>query len=448
MSTLVFVDPEISTQVDRAQSSRVPIPLPDDPYVAVRQARLVDTTLEPEEAPSEAEELQTDSSPSSAFSDSTAPLSPNHPLTHVSPTPTTTFASFHHRTARMTVRAQPVMSPGHLARVIKVMALSDSAFCKRYRSSYKTPSSSSSLAFPKQKRYQGTSEIILDTDSEEDEIEEEDTNEDEGHWLDDEGYRLDDGGHRLDDEDQSLGDQGRSLDEEGLGLEGSEEEAVPKGQQRAALVVETVVGKPLELGYVALRRRELAVEEDRVYSTFEVGQGSGSVPDPERPEKVSALRQPTLTTWIDLEDDIAYIDVPIYPPSAPPAQTPPSPEWASGSLPVSPALSAVLSPIPSPMISLTVPSPIVSPVATLTSTIFVDEDRFIEVGAQLESHRSILHDHTQRLDTMSPTLFAGIDKDVRDLYIRSGVHATLQHELQKMRGRVTALEQERDHREW
>ncbi|GJV21299.1 hypothetical protein Tco_1370319 [Tanacetum coccineum] len=100
------------------------------------------------------------------------------------------------------------------------------------------------------------------------------------------------------------------------------------------------------------------------------------------------------------------------------------------------------------MISLTVPSPIVSPVATLTSTIFVDEDRFIEVGAQLESHRSILHDHTQRLDTMSPTLFAGIDKDVRDLYIRSGVHATLQHELQKMRGRVTALEQERDHREW
>ncbi|GJS47146.1 hypothetical protein Tco_0597267 [Tanacetum coccineum] len=323
---------------------------------------------------------RTDSSPSSAFLDSTAPLSPNHPLTHVSPTPTTTFASFHRKTARMTVHAQPVMSPGHSARVIEVMAFSDSAFRKRYRSSYETPSSLSSPAFPKQKRYRGTFEIILDTDSEEDDIGEEDTNKDEGHGLDDEGHGLDDKGHRLDDEDHSLGDKGRSLDEEGLGLEGSEEEVVPKGQQQAASVIETVVG-----------------------------QGSRSVPDPERPERVLALRQPTLTTWIDPEDGITYIAVPVYLPSAPPAQTPPSPEWSSSSLPISPAPSAVLSPIPSPMISLTVPSPIVSPVSTLTATIFVNEDQFIKVGAQLEPHGSILHDHTQHLDTMLPTLFAGID---------------------------------------
>nr|GEV32220.1 hypothetical protein [Tanacetum cinerariifolium] len=58
ISTQMFVDPEISTQADEAQGSRVPVPLPDDPYVAVRQARLVDTVSEPEEAPFEAEELQ------------------------------------------------------------------------------------------------------------------------------------------------------------------------------------------------------------------------------------------------------------------------------------------------------------------------------------------------------------------------------------------------------
>ncbi|GJV66247.1 UDP-glucose 4-epimerase GEPI48 [Tanacetum coccineum] len=92
-------------------------------------------------------------------------------------------------------------------------------------------------------------------------------------------------------------DEGRSLDEDGLGLEGSEKEAVPEGQQSHTL------------------------------------------------------------------------------------QTLPSPEWSSGSLPISPAPSAVSPPIPSPMISLTVPSPIASPVATLTATISIDEDQFIEVGA-------------------------------------------------------------------
>ncbi|GKB66147.1 hypothetical protein Tco_0927559 [Tanacetum coccineum] len=48
MSTLVFVDPESSTQADRAQSSRVPVPLPDDPYEAIRQAYLDGTDTESE----------------------------------------------------------------------------------------------------------------------------------------------------------------------------------------------------------------------------------------------------------------------------------------------------------------------------------------------------------------------------------------------------------------
>ncbi|GJU99298.1 hypothetical protein Tco_1328569 [Tanacetum coccineum] len=102
----------------------------------------------------------------------------------------------------------------------------------------------------------------------------------------------------------------------------------------------------------------------------------------------------------------------------------------------------------------------------------------------LELYRSILYDHTQRLDALPPTLVADIDKDVRELYTRSGarpmlaleawaghvdtrmadmsraryddhrlIHdmlvqqAAMQRELQEMRGRVTALEHKRDRRE-
>ncbi|GJX59266.1 hypothetical protein Tco_0290656 [Tanacetum coccineum] len=55
MSTLVFVGPEISTHADGAQSSRVPVPLPEDPYEAIRHAYLVgtDTESEPFEDPVE-----------------------------------------------------------------------------------------------------------------------------------------------------------------------------------------------------------------------------------------------------------------------------------------------------------------------------------------------------------------------------------------------------------
>ncbi|GKC58170.1 hypothetical protein Tco_1085768 [Tanacetum coccineum] len=317
------------------------------------QAQLVDTDTESdlEEAPSEVEESQplgsrvplmgeefeafepldtrTNSSHLSASLDSTTPLSPDHPLTHVSPTPTPIRASFHRRTIHMTVRAQPAMSPGRSARVAEAMALSDLAFRKRYRSSYETPSPSSPL--PVRKRYRGKSELILDTDNEGNELGDEDTDEDG--------------------EDESLyaADKRERSDDEGY-------------------------GEPLGLSYGALRRRELAIEEDRIPDTFE---------------------------------------------------TPPSSEWSSGSLPISPS-----SPI--------VPSPIASPVATLTATIAVDEDQFLEVGAQLEPHGSILHDHTQRLDALPPTLIANIDRDVRELYTRSGVREN--HDL---RMQLTEERQER-----
>ncbi|GKC83035.1 hypothetical protein Tco_1138752 [Tanacetum coccineum] len=116
------------------------------------------------------------------------------------------------------------------------MALSDSAFRKRYRSSYESLSSSSSLALPVRKRYWGTSELILDTDSKGDELGDEDIEEDESLDVDDEGERLDDKDYRLDDE-------GHGLEDEGLGLE--EEEAAPEGQQQAVPVVDTAASEPL-----------------------------------------------------------------------------------------------------------------------------------------------------------------------------------------------------------
>ncbi|GKC55257.1 hypothetical protein Tco_1078002 [Tanacetum coccineum] len=265
MSTPAYVDSETITQADGAQSSRVPVPLPDDPYVAVRQAHLVDTDTESdqEEAPSEVEELQS--------------LGSRVPL-------------MGEETARMTIRDQPAMSPGLSASVTEAMALLDLAFRKRYRSSYETPSPS--LTLPVRKRYRGTFELILDTNSEGDELGDEDTDEDE--------------------EDESL-----DADDE----REREEEAVPEGQQQAVLVVKTTASEPLGLRYGALRHHELAVGEDRVPSTFEV----------------------------DPEDSMVYTDIPAYVPLSTPVQTPPYLEWLSGSLPISPPSLVVPSPIASPV---------------------------------------------------------------------------------------------------
>ncbi|GJW73055.1 hypothetical protein Tco_0132425 [Tanacetum coccineum] len=303
-------------------------------------------------------------------SDITAPFSSDHPLTHVSPTPLPTRVLFHHSTVRMAVRTQPTLSSGMSARIAEAASLSPSSFCKRYRSSYEI--SSSSLNLLVWKRYQGKSKLILDTNSEGDELGEEDTKEDE----EDKSSNADDKRESqcLDDEGQGLDDEG--LEDEDLGLE--EEEVVPEGQQQVVPVVETATSKPLGPGYGALRHRELAVGEDQVPSTFEVGRSSRSVPKQQGAERVSAFRQPTLDTWVDPKAGKVCTDIPAYVPLAAPVQTPPSPEWS------------------------------------------FDEDQFIEVGAQLELYESILHDHTQHLDTLPPTLVADIDRDVRDLYTRSG----------------------------
>ncbi|GJY30454.1 hypothetical protein Tco_0413949 [Tanacetum coccineum] len=52
------------------------------------------------------------------------------------------------------------------------------------------------------------------------------------------------------------------------------------------------------------------------------------------------------------------------------------------------------------------------------ATMSIDENQFLEVGAQLELHGSIPHYHMQRLDALLPTLFDGYEKDLRELYTR------------------------------
>ncbi|GKF73534.1 hypothetical protein Tco_0219866, partial [Tanacetum coccineum] len=156
--------------------------------------------------------------------------------------------------------------------------------------------------------------------------------------------------------------------------------------------METAVGEPLGLGYGALRRREIASREGQMPSVFE----------------------PTLTTWINLEDGRVYINVPAYPPPAPPVQTPPSPEWSSGSLYVSTAPSIIPLPISSPMIPLTIPSLIASP-ATAEAEGFLTE-----LGARVEMQGGLIYDHTVRLRELSPDLLKRYDRDIMELFTRSG----------------------------
>ncbi|GJZ68603.1 hypothetical protein Tco_0631843, partial [Tanacetum coccineum] len=332
------------------------------------------------------------------------------------------------RTTRMAVRVPHAMSSGLSAGMAEVAAIFESAFRKRFWSYYESSPSVSPPDLPSQKRYCGTSELVKDSEEEDDEEDEEikesmdsgsvsedaedegPTTEDddpaaedegagvEGPCMDDEGYGLDDGSHGIDDE-------GHSVEGDGLGLE-EDEEAIP-GE----------------------------LEEGDVYSTFEVRQGYGSALEFERPERVSTFRQPTLTTWTDPEDGMIYIDIPDYPPPAPPVQTPPSPEWTSGSLPISPSPSDDPSPISSPMIPLTVPSPVATPAAVET------EGFLTELGAQVQMQGGLISDHAVRLEELSPALFERYDRDIGELFTRSGA---VREEIFSQRYRFRSLEYEQE----
>ncbi|GKB28512.1 hypothetical protein Tco_0867913 [Tanacetum coccineum] len=224
--------------------------------------------------------------------------------------------------------------------LVPILPMSESAFRKRFRSYYESSRSSSPPDLPSRKRYRGKSELVEEDDEEDEEIEES-LDSDSGTG----------------DEDPATGDEGPESD--GLGVR-EEEEAVPEGPH-------------------SLLWGGSGCGDSR--------QGSGSAPEPEIPERVSASRQPTLTTWTDSKDGMVYIDVPAYPPPAPHVQKPPSPEWSSSSLPISPAPSIVHSPISSPMIPLT---------------------------------GGLIHDHVVRLEELSPTLFERYDRDIRELFTMSG----------------------------
>ncbi|GKC40660.1 hypothetical protein Tco_1053044 [Tanacetum coccineum] len=300
------------------------------------------------------------------------------------------------RTVHMVVRVPYTMSSGLSADMAEVAAMFESAFRKRFWSSYESSPSVSPPDLPLRKRYRGTSKLVEDSKEDDDEKDEEieesmdsdyvsEDAEDEGPTAEDEDPAAKDEGLTTRVEGPGMNDEGYGLDDESRE---EEEEAVPEGQQQAALVVGMTVSAPLKLRYGALRQRELALEEGDVYNTFEVGQGFGSAPEFEIPERVSAFRQPTLTKWTDPEDSMIYIDIPDYPPLAPPVQIPPSPEWTSGSLPISPSPSDDPSPISSPMIPLAIPSPIATPAVVET------EGFLTELGNQ--------------------------DKDIGELFTRSG----------------------------
>nr|GEZ74139.1 hypothetical protein [Tanacetum cinerariifolium] len=263
------------------------------------------------------------------------------PLTVAPPTSlpestSSTLVPILRRTTRMAVRVLPAMSPSLYASMEEVSAMSESAFCKRYRSSYESSPSFSSPDLPSRKCYRG-------------------------------------------DDGLAAGDEGR------YGRE--KEEAVVEGHQQAVLVMGTAVSAPLGLGYGVFRRRELALEEDHVYSTFETGHGSRSAPDSKRPERISVFKQPTLTTWTDPEEGMVYIDVPAYPPPTPPVQTPPSSEWTSSS----------------------------------------------------RDAKGLICDHTIRLEELSLALFERYDRDIGKLFTRSG---PVRDEIYSQRYRFLSLKHE------
>ncbi|GJW47509.1 hypothetical protein Tco_0079155 [Tanacetum coccineum] len=309
-----------------------------DPYEAIRQAYLDGMDIESE-----------------TFKDPVETKTPESPLTVAPPTSlhkctSSTLVPILRRTTWIVVRVPPVMSPGLSASMEEVAAMYESAFCKRFRSSYESSPSSSLPDLPLRKRYRGTSELVEDDEDNDDEEEEDEEIEES---LDFESMSEDakDEGPTAEDEDPAAWDESLAAGDEAPIWEGGG--GGYTGESAAGSpVMRTTVSAPLGLGYGALRRRELALEEDHVYNMLEVGLG--------------------------LEDGIVYIDVPVYPPLALPAQTPPSPEWSSGSFPISPSHCIVPLPISSPVIPLTIPSPVPTPAMAEI------EGFLTELGAQVE----------------------------------------------------------------
>ncbi|GKB68671.1 hypothetical protein Tco_0930083, partial [Tanacetum coccineum] len=241
----------------------------------------------------------------------------------------------------------------------------DPILCRTARMAVRIPHAMSSDLFadlPSRKRYRGTSKLVEDSeeddDEEDEEIEESIDSDSVSEDAKDEGPTAEDEDPAVEDEGHTTGVESPGMDDKGYGLD----------DESRASVIGMTVSAPLGLGYRALRRRELALEEGDVYSKFE---------------------------------------------------TPPSPEWISSSLPISPSPSNDPSPISSPMIPLTVPSPIATPAV-------VETEGFLTVlGAQVQMQRGLISDHAVRLEELSPALFERYDKDIGELFTRSRVRPVL-----------------------
>ncbi|GKF02448.1 hypothetical protein Tco_0029371 [Tanacetum coccineum] len=299
----------------------------------------------------------------------------------------------------MAVRVPPAMSSGLSVSMVEVVAMSESALLE----DSEEDDDEEDKEIEESMDSDSVSEDAEDPTAEDADPAAEDeglTSGVEGPGTHDEGYVLDDESHGRDDESRGIDDEGHSVKSDRLGLE--EEEAVP-----------------------GISNRQLCV--------FKVGQGSGSAPESEKPKRVLAFRQPTLTTWTDPKDGMIYINIPDYPPPAPPVQTPPSPEWTSGSLPISLSYSDVPSPISSPIIPLTIPSPVATPTT-------VEAEGFLtELGAQVEMQGGLIRDHAVRLVELSPALFERYDRDIGELFIKSGA---VREEIFSQRYRLRSLEYE------
>nr|GEX57805.1 hypothetical protein [Tanacetum cinerariifolium] len=384
-------------------SSRVPIPLPEDLYEALRHAYLVgtDTKSEPFEGEAETPESPHTVAPltchvgelkvsgmsgaRSTSSDSTTLLSPNQPLTNTTPVLVPSLR----RTTRMAVCVSPAMSPSLFVSIADMAAMPDLAFYKRFRGEL--------------------------GEEEDEEVEDRSNSDSESEDAKDEGPTAEDEDHAARDEGLAAGDEGPSMRVKSLGL--GRDETIPEGQQRAAPVVETAVG-----------------------------QGSGSVLEPERLEGVSALRQPTLTIWIDPEDGIVYIGVPAYPPPALPVQIPPSPEWPSGEL--SPALFEMYDRDIEELFTRSgaVKDKIISQRYRFRILEHEKERTAIMFGA-LWTPVLALEAWARRVDTQIADMSWAEYDDHRLVHDMLLQQVALPRELQDMRGHVTTLEQERNRRE-
>ncbi|GJR16626.1 hypothetical protein Tco_0799278 [Tanacetum coccineum] len=273
MSTPVFVDPESSTQTDGAQSSRVPVPLPEDPYEAIRQAYLdgTDTESEPFEDPIKTETPE-------------SPLTIAPPISLSKSTPPV-LVPILRKTVRMVMRIPPAMSLGLSASMEEVAAMFESSF--------------------------RTSELVEDSKEDDDDKDEEI---EESMDSDSVSEDAEDEGPTTEDVVPVAGDEGLTAGVEGLGM------------------------------------------DDESYGL----------------------------------DDESH---------APSIQTPPSPEWTSSLLPISPSPSVIPSPISSRMIPLTIPSPVATPAITETKGFLT------ELGAQVKMQGELIHDYAVRLEELSPALF-------------------------------------------